>query len=83
MQNHEGSTALMLAANRGHVDALSLLLDDPLIRINTQNNHGYNAIMFASEQGHSESVELLLDDVGININRTNHDHMTVKKLFFC
>ena len=60
IQDNDGNTALMHAANQGFSDIVKLLLEggaDPDI----QNRSGNTALMMASYQGHTEIVRLLLD----------------------
>lgn len=55
-QTYEGKTALMYAAERGHLEVCELLANSEA-RIST--NDGKTALMFASEGGHSSVVRLL------------------------
>lgn len=57
-KNHDGCTALHIAAYRGHQDIIELLLKrgaDTFLK----DKDGYTARMYAQEYGHSEIVELL------------------------
>jgi ankyrin repeat protein len=55
-----GETALMLAAQEGHVDIARLLLDRGAI-LDARNNHGNSSLLLASREGREEMVRLLLD----------------------
>ena len=65
-----GFTALIAAANNGHSDVVSLLLDrraDPDIR----TEYGDTALMLAALEGHFEAVRLLLGaEAKVNIKNT-------------
>ncbi|KAA0153563.1 hypothetical protein FNF29_02952 [Cafeteria roenbergensis] len=55
-----GSTALVLAAERGHKDTVELLLDRGA-DIEVKDRYGSTALVLAAERGHKDTVELLLD----------------------
>lgn len=55
-QSHEGETALMYAARRGHFEACTLLATN---EARFATNNGKTALMFASEGGYSNIVHLL------------------------
>ncbi len=74
--NQEGYTALMLAAEYGHTEAVRLLLAMPDIAINTSNQDGDTALIFAAEYGHTEVVRLLLAKPDIAINTSNQEGNT-------
>ena len=59
--DYRGNTALMLVAERGHVDAMNILLEaSPDINLNAINSDGYTALMLATENEHVDAVKMLL-----------------------
>jgi ankyrin repeat protein len=63
MPDHNGATALHLAASYGHVDILRTIIDALLEDrkgLNTPNRHGQTALHQAAEAGMVNSVTLLL-----------------------
>jgi hypothetical protein len=73
--NENGNNALMIAAARGHVALVEILLDKGA-KIDAINKEGRNALMFAAKSGNVEVVKMLLDK-GANINAvTNKDSTT-------
>jgi hypothetical protein len=62
-----GSTAMVLAALKGHNETLQLLLVRNETDINLQNNYGHTALTFAARNGHTDTVRMLLE-AGIDIN---------------
>ena len=63
---YTGKTALHYAADMGHLEIVTLLLEHDA-DINVKNNRGTNALHFAVEKGHLEVVQLLLDN-GVDIH---------------
>jgi len=63
MADHNGATALHIAASYGHVDILRRIIDALLEEredLNTQDGHGRTALHMAAEGGMVNSVTLLL-----------------------
>ena len=58
-QDHD-RTALMLAAQKGHLEMIDILLKHPSIGIDVQDAYGATAILLAVREGHSDIVERLL-----------------------
>lgn len=58
MQNWLGRTALMFAAQNGHMDVVRLLLEDEKQMV---DGNGWTALMYAASNGHVEIACLLLD----------------------
>ena len=58
-QDH-GRTALMLAAQKGHLEMIDILLKHPSIGIDMQDAYGATAILLAVREGHFDIVERLL-----------------------
>ena len=56
-----GHTALAMAAMKGNVAVVRLLLEAGADKDTTIHNHGYTALMLAAARGHLECVRLLLD----------------------
>ena len=57
-QNKEGQTALMLAAERGHLATAKVLLASGA-NINIKDNNNNTALMLAARKGHIKMVQLL------------------------
>ncbi|GJL80750.1 MAG: hypothetical protein DHS20C01_03840 [marine bacterium B5-7] len=79
--NYYGGTALIPAAEKGHVDTVKLLLEKSKIDVNHVNNLGWTALMEAvilSDGGikHQQIVELLLAN-GADPDITDNDGVTV------
>lgn len=69
--DHNGNTALMLAAMNGHVDTMKLLLEQGS-EVNAKNNLGKTALFYAATNGHVEAVEVLLDnDADVTVKTEN------------
>ncbi|GGG66711.1 ankyrin repeat domain-containing protein [Paenibacillus radicis (ex Gao et al. 2016)] len=78
--NRFGGTALIPAADRGHVEIVRTLLADSGVAINHVNNLGWTALLEAvilgdGGQRHTEIVQLLLDN-GANVNLADNDGTT-------
>lgn len=65
-RDEQGRTALMLAAEKGHLGTIEALLELSA-NINMQDEHGMTALMYAAKQGHPGVIDLLLEK-GANIN---------------
>lgn len=57
--NHQGQTALHLAAMRNHSDVARVLLEYPIL-VDKPDLLGRNALFFAAKFNHLQSVKLLL-----------------------
>jgi ankyrin repeat protein len=71
---YPGSTALMLAAAGGHVEAVKLLLGRGA-DVNKADNDGFTPFWEASGGGHVEVLKILLD-CGVDVNEVNNDGET-------
>ena len=60
------TTALMYAIYHNHNQVVKLLLDDPLLGVNSRNTDGETALHFAVDYGNLEAVQLLLADPRLN-----------------
>jgi ankyrin repeat protein len=73
-RDHEGRTALVWAAERGHHQAVEILLSNPCggVDVNAQDDRGMTAIMFACHRGDLRVFYSLLNlpaiDLGIQNN---------------
>ncbi|GFT17633.1 hypothetical protein NPIL_341381 [Nephila pilipes] len=61
-------TPLMLAAEKGYLDMVKMLLEISNIDVNQKDYYGITALHKASCEGHSEVVKELLNVKGIDIN---------------
>ncbi|MBM5781844.1 MAG: ankyrin repeat domain-containing protein, partial [Pelagibacterales bacterium] len=68
--NVNGHTALMFAAQNGHLEVIKELLEDKDIDVNKANVNGHTALMFAAQNGHLEVIKELLEDKKIDVNKT-------------
>lgn len=78
--NRFGGTALIPAADRGHVEVVRELLANSDVDVNHINNLGWTALLEAVILGdggknHQEIVKLLIDH-GANVNLADHDGVT-------
>ena len=58
LRNNIGNSALILAAEHGHIDIVDVLVDAGA-DVKMQNDYGQSALMLATENGHLQVVELL------------------------
>lgn len=65
-----GKTALIFAAQKGHVEAVKCLLNNPQIKIDQQDNFGSTALMFAAQENKCSIINILLEN-GADINKSN------------
>lgn len=56
----KGSTALHAAAERGHVEVVDVLLDNPAVDVDAQRLGGSTALHLAARHGHAAVVDRLL-----------------------
>lgn len=56
----EGKTALMLAAQNGLSDIVTLLLSKPNVQVNRKDDNGKTALMLAAQDKHQTVFELIL-----------------------
>ena len=68
MQDCSGCTALMHAAEEGHRDCVSVLLQYPGISANFICDEGFTALMCTAHAAHEECLKLLLAVSGIDVN---------------
>lgn len=78
---HEGRTALMCAARRGHPDCamrLSVLGADPMPALRARNNRGLTALSIAASHGHPGTLAPFIDRDGAPtlIEATDHEGLT-------
>ena len=66
--NKHGNTAILYAADCGHIEITRALLAAPGIDVNKANNDGWTAVMRASLNGHIEVMRALLAAPGIDLN---------------
>ena len=80
MQSNKGNTPLMIASQKGHIQTVSILLQNGA-HVNMQNNDGWPPLMIASQNGHSQTVLILLQN-GSNVNTQDNEttalHFTSK-----
>ncbi|KAI9038209.1 uncharacterized protein KD926_011148 [Aspergillus affinis] len=69
--NKKLESALFLAASRRHDQAVTLLLQDYRVNIESPSEIGFTALMAAARYGHDSTVRLLLQN-GADPNRRDH-----------
>ena len=63
LQDENGYTPLMKAADQGHENIVRMLLAAPGIDVNLQNNNGKTALDFAVKKGHQNIAAMIRDVV--------------------
>ncbi|XP_062849854.1 KN motif and ankyrin repeat domain-containing protein 1-like [Trichomycterus rosablanca] len=58
-QDQAGTTALIIACDRGHTDIIQILLEDPDCDINLTDKGGRSALSLATQASHTEIADLL------------------------
>lgn len=58
-QDQAGTTALISACDRGHIDIVRILLEDPDCDINLTDKGGRSALSLATQASHTEIADLL------------------------
>jgi ankyrin repeat protein len=71
--NGKGSTALMWAASKGHVDVVRWLVEagGADVAVFTTTDDGVNTLMWAASEGHVDVVRWLVETGGADVNATN------------
>ncbi len=59
VQDHQGNTALMLAALKGHTRIVKLLLNLPKVHVKHRNQQGRDALWLALDGGYLDIVQLI------------------------
>ena len=72
-----GGEAVTVAADRGHVDTVAVLLEVGRIDVNATNKWGETALHRAALYGHTNVLTLLRHQPGIEINQADDDGWTV------
>jgi ankyrin repeat protein len=74
--NEKKKTALMIAAQYGHVELVRLLLGVKGVAVNAQDDEQFTALQLGCQNRFSEVVELLLSTEGVDVNRPQRFGMT-------
>ena len=69
-----GNSALYYAVNRGHVDAVEVLIEKGSL-INSENRRGITPLMIAASQGRAEIVQILLKS-GVDTSKRDYTGRT-------
>lgn len=77
IQDDDGSTALMCAAEHGHIDIVRLLLNQPNCDSSILDTDGSSALKIALEAGHHNIGVLLYAHV--HVNKGTNPYFSVKK----
>ena len=78
-----GGEAVTVAASRGHVDTVAVLLEVGRIDVNATNKWGETALHRAALYSHTNVLTLLLHQPGIEINQADDDGWTVLHMAAC
>ena len=71
-----GGEAVTVAASRGHVDTVAVLLEVGRIDVNATNQWGETALHSAALYSHTNVLTLLLHQPGIEVNQADDDGWT-------
>eukprot|EP01031_Cornospumella_fuschlensis_P027439 gene27439-33142_t len=74
-RNNYGVSAILFAANNGHLDCVKVLLDYGAY-INDRSNNGKTPVLWAALWGHYEVVDYLIERKA-NLNITDKEELTV------
>jgi ankyrin repeat protein len=74
-KNQIGSTALMGAAEGGHLDIIKILIEKGA-DLRAVNKDGFSALIFAARSGRDDVVQALLEK-GADVNQADQYHQTV------
>ena len=66
--NVDSMSALHRASLYGHLELVSLLLEDPLIDVNQLNEHGKSPLHLACNANNTDVLRRLLDDERVDVN---------------
>ncbi|KAH6908101.1 ankyrin repeat-containing domain protein, partial [Coprinopsis sp. MPI-PUGE-AT-0042] len=75
-----GLTLLMLAASRGHIAVVDVLLAQRAIDADTKNARGETALMLAVREGHIEVTRRLLGRADVDVHQVQPDGLTLLML---
>lgn len=78
-RNNNGVSAIILAANNGHLDIVKYLAEEKNANIEARSNDGKSALMWAARWGHTEVVKYFLD-IGCRIDILDVDGMSALML---
>ena len=73
--DRHGSSLLLVAASRGDLQSIKLLLATPHVDLNVARNDGWNALMSAAFKGQAECIRILVDS-GADVNATTNNGWT-------
>lgn len=76
VKNSNGSTALMIAAQKGQTEIVKELLKAPGIDVNIRNNNGETALMLATHSHNAEIINALLKMPNIEVNLVDNNGYT-------
>ena len=79
----EGSTALLIASEKGKVGCVKVLLAAAGVDVNAANVAGATALIAACAKGHADVVKELLAAPGINTNAVNKEGSTALWIAAC
>ena len=78
-RDEDGSTALMCAAEHGHMEIVKLLMRHPDINIAAADNDGLTALSVAMEAGHRDIGVVLYANMSFSRGASPHSSMRMKK----
>merc|ERR1712048_832419 len=78
IRDEDGSTALMCAAEHGHMEIVKHLLQHPDINISATDNDGLTALSVAMEAGYRDIGVLLYANMSFSRGHSPHSSMRAK-----
>merc|ERR1712168_634833 len=79
IRDEDGSTALMCAAEHGHIEIVKLLMQHPDINLSATDNDGLTALSVAMEAGHRDIGVLLYANMSFSRGTSPYSSMRMKK----
>jgi ankyrin repeat protein len=71
LRNHDGDTALHIAATNGNTDAVEVLVTNVRVDCNARDSHGNTALHIAAAHGYADMVKKLLANSRVDCNVRN------------
>ncbi|MEI8054813.1 MAG: ankyrin repeat domain-containing protein, partial [bacterium] len=75
-QDSNGATALILAAQNGHLDTVKALLQNQNVDVNKHTKDGATALIFAAQNGYLDIVNTLLKNQKVEIDKPANNGAT-------
>lgn len=72
-RNEKSRTALLLAAQYGHNDAIEHLMQNHWANLHEKDSHGNNALLLAAESGHNHTIDCLVQRYRMSVDEYNQN----------